>query len=138
MVENLTKLSQLLKLGGSRLTVPRKLVLEALSEEEPISMHALIQKIGNKADRASIYRTVKLYEDLGIIQRINYGWKYKLELTDKFNVHHHHMSCTKCGKVIEINENSIENFISRTAGENGFVTISHQIEIQGYCSTCAA
>lgn len=130
-------LADMLRTSGFSMTGSRRKVFEALFNEEPMSMHELIVKVGGGADKASIYRSIVLYEKLGIVQRLNHGWKYKLELTDKFSEHHHHMSCISCGRVISINEDRLESFIRRTAGDNGFVATSHQVEVQGYCSLCA-
>lgn len=98
-------------------------------------MHELVVA-AKDIDRASVYRTVDLFERLGIVQRINIGWKYKLELTDRFSDHHHHLSCTKCGKTIAMNENELEVFIEQIAHAHGFQPSAHQIEIQGLCSAC--
>ena len=87
-------------------------------------------------DRASVYRAVELFERLGIVQRLNTGWKYKLELTDKFNEHHHHLTCLHCDRTISMNEAELEQLISRLATSHCFKPTSHQIEIQGLCDDC--
>jgi Fur family ferric uptake transcriptional regulator len=70
------------------------------------------------------------------VQRLNTGWKYKIELTDKFAEHHHHLTCTTCGQTTSLNEAELESFIEKIAHDYGFTPSSHQIEIQGLCKTC--
>ncbi len=98
-------------------------------------MRDLVAKVHN-VDRASIYRAVDLFERLGIVQRLNTGWKYKLELTDKFAEHHHHLTCVHCGQTIALNEHMLEQTIDNLARAHGFTPTAHQIEIQGYCRNC--
>lgn len=129
------KLTELLKAQGYSVTKPRMAVFKALLGSEPVSMHKLVQLLP-AIDRASIYRTVSLYEELGIILRINIGWKYKLELSDAFSEHHHHLSCTVCGATIPINEARLESLIIQLSNAHSFQPESHQIEIQGVCQTC--
>lgn len=100
-------------------------------------MHELVEKV-SEVDRASVYRSVELFERLGIVQRVNIGWKYKLELTDRFAKHHHHLTCTNCGRAIEISESELEQTICRLAAAHCFKPTAHQIEIQGQCSRCGA
>ncbi|HSW74449.1 MAG TPA: Fur family transcriptional regulator [Candidatus Saccharimonadales bacterium] len=117
------------------LTKPRLAVFNALLGEEPVSMRELGEKVPS-IDRASVYRTVSLLEELGIILRINVGWKYKLELSEMFSTHHHHISCTACGKIVALNERALERVIDRLSALHGFIPAAHQIEIQGLCSNC--
>ena len=126
---------KILKEQGSSITTARRAVFEALLGQEPLSMHDLVERVGT-VDRASVYRTVDLFERLGIVQRLNTGWKYKIELTDKFCDHHHHLTCTHCGRTVAINAQSLEQFIQQVAAEHGFRPTAHQIEIQGVCEDC--
>ena len=98
-------------------------------------MHDLVVRAG-QVDRASVYRAVDLFERLGIVQRLNTGWKYKLELSDKFAEHHHHLTCLRCGRTIAMNEGELEQLIGRLAEKHGFLPTAHQIEIQGLCAEC--
>lgn len=126
---------RLLKKHNQSITKPRLAVFDALLGKEPLSMHALAEQV-READRASVYRTIDLFERLGIVQRLNTGWKYKLELTDKFADHHHHLTCTNCGRTIAMNETELEETIARLAVRHNFKPTAHQIEIQGLCDNC--
>ncbi len=121
---------------GYSVTKPRQAVFAALESSGPLTMHQLINQLP-AINRATVYRTVELLEQLGIIKRIQIGWKYKLELSDAFSYHHHHLSCTKCGQIISLPEDSsIEQAIHALGQEHGFTITDHQLEIQGICKAC--
>jgi Fur family ferric uptake transcriptional regulator len=130
-------LADILKRNGFSLTRPRILVFDVLNNSEPQSMHDIYEKLKNQIDRASLYRVIKVYEKVGIVQRVNIGWKYKLELSDIFIHHHHHISCLSCHKLIAIKEDQeIEKLIQEIAQKHRLKATSHQLEVQGYCSDC--
>lgn len=130
---------QKLKEKGLSDTGPRLAVFEALlaSDHEPMTMNQLIKATAAKADRASIYRTVKVLEDIGVVRRLNIGWKYKLELSDDFHGHHHHISCIKCGKTHATHdEEYFEELLSSLSLRHGYVMTDHQLDIRGICRDC--
>lgn len=132
----LPELRQYLKQHGQSLTKPRLAVFLALRGREPQTMQQLTAACP-AVDRASVYRTVALFEQLAIIQRLQIGWKYKLELTDTFSHHHHHMTCLKCGKVIPFDESpALESDLRRIVESKNFQMQGHQLEIQGLCQAC--
>jgi Fur family ferric uptake transcriptional regulator len=126
---------QLLKHNGQSVTTARMAVFEALVGQEPVTMHALVSRVPDN-DRASVYRAIELFERLGVVQRLNTGWKYKLELSDKFAEHHHHLTCTNCSSTTAINEVELEQLLARLAESYSFTPTAHQLEIQGLCSDC--
>lgn len=130
-------LQKVLKDGGYSMTKARRFVCELLWNKEPQSMHDLTECLDDAVDRASLYRTISLFERLGIVQRIYIGWKYKVELSDIFSHHHHHISCVSCGKIVIIQEeDELERLLSALAKRYGFKAQGHQLEIQGLCSAC--
>jgi Fur family transcriptional regulator, ferric uptake regulator len=130
------KFRLLLKEQGYSVTRARVRVFDALTGQEPLSMHDLVARASD-IDRASVYRTIDLFENLGLVQRLNTGWKYKIELSDTFTQHHHHLTCINCGKTVAMNEQELERFIEQLAREHGFKPSAHQIEIQGVCGGCS-
>lgn len=131
-------IATILRENGLNITRQRLLVFEALVGSEPITMYELYDCLRNQLDRASLYRIVTAYEKLGIVSRINIGWKYKIELSDKYSEHHHHLTCIKCGRIIPISETELETFIHTLATSHNFYPTEHQIEVQGYCEKCKA
>jgi Fur family ferric uptake transcriptional regulator len=126
-----------LKKHRQSLTEPRRAVFAALRGHEPQTMQQLVVACPG-IDRASVYRTIALFERLGVVQRLQIGWKYKLELTDAFSRHHHHLTCLKCGRIISFDESpELERQLRWIAASNRFKVRSHQLEIQGLCSRCS-
>lgn len=131
------KLASTLKKHGYSLTKPRQAVFAALQSGTPRSMHELTLDLSSVIDRASIYRTVALFEELGIVIRVNYGWKYKIELSDIFSPHHHHLTCTNCGKTISFKEpKGLDRLLTQISLEHGYVHTNHSLEISGLCAQC--
>lgn len=129
-------LRQHLKQHGFSLTEARRLVFTALQGKEPQTMRQVVAACPS-VDRASVYRTIGLFEKLGIVQRLQIGWKYKLELSDTFSHHHHHMTCSRCNRIIPFDESRVlENELEQIARGNNFTMQGHQLEIQGLCSQC--
>jgi len=132
-------LRALLKKDGASLTKPRRIIFDLLRDQQPQSMAELVTRAAGKVDRATVYRTVELFEKLGIAQRLNIGWKYKIELSDVFHGHHHHFYCTNCGKTYTLPANPmLETMVDSVAARSGFAPRGHQLEIYGLCSACAS
>lgn len=136
-MEPIQLLHNTLKKHHQSLTNPRKIVFAALQDHEPQTMNQLVKTCANQIDRASIYRTIALFEKLGIVQRIQLGWKYKLELSDMFQHHHHHLTCNVCHEIYPLAEDELmETRLYKLAEDSGFKATNHLLEIQGVCSNC--
>jgi Fur family transcriptional regulator, ferric uptake regulator len=130
---------QKLKSAGYSDTVPRSAVYDTIrkSEHEPMTMAELVRQTTTFGDRASIYRSVKLLEKIGVIKRVSFGWKYRLELGDDFHGHHHHLTCTKCHKTEALSDDAeLEKGLHRLAARNRFTMQDHQLDIRGICEDC--
>lgn len=136
--DDINNFRQIITNNGYRLTTAREATFRLLVSSEPQSIgEILVDAKRANVDRVSIYRNIKLFEKLGIVHRIYIGWKYKLELSDEFIEHHHHLSCLECGKVIDIeDEKHIDEFIDSVANKVGFVPRRHLFEVDGYCKDC--
>ncbi len=135
----LDQLKSALREAGVSVTAARCTVFEAIAHNGPLTMAELVDCVKDDTDRASAYRTIELFERLGITQRIYTGWKYKIELTDAFHEHHHHLTCTQCGSLYDIPQNSaVESYMETLAAAQGFRMTKHQLEIQGVCKKCQA
>jgi Fur family ferric uptake transcriptional regulator len=116
---------------------PARLQLFRVLQNHNASTIAELTSLLKDFDRATVYRTVELFEKLGIISRVQLGWKYKLELSDIFHHHHHHLSCTNCGRVIVLHEDpTLEQHIKALSKHSGFLPTDHQLEIRGLCQNC--
>jgi Fur family ferric uptake transcriptional regulator len=95
-----------------------------------------LRKKKKRASRATIYRTLDLLVESGIIRRVDLGHghsHYELILD---HPHHEHMICIKCGKVIEFSDQKIEKALNRLCKNKGFEQTTHRLQIFGYCRSC--
>lgn len=126
-----------LKSNGLSNTKSRHTVFTALKTiDSPTSMNDLI-KLCNSVDRVSVYRIIDTFESIGIVNKVHIGWKYKIELSDNFKEHHHHMTCTACNKVIDFEE--ADNFneeLNKIALNYNFLIKHHTLELRGLCINC--
>lgn len=129
------EIKNLLKKQGFSATKTRMSVLGALLRLQPASMTQLVASLPD-VDRATVYRTIDLFVDLNIAKKVYTGFKYRVELGDDFQDHHHHLTCLRCGTIIDVHTPEIEYAIEQTASSNGFRTVRHDLEIIGYCSNC--
>jgi Fur family ferric uptake transcriptional regulator len=136
MSSPLQQMKTTLKAHGYSFTKPRRQLFAALEAHESQTMHQLVAHCPD-IDRATVYRNVELFEELGIVQRLQIGWKYRLELTDNFVHHHHHLTCTRCGVVIALTEDAeLEARLLNLATGLNFQASDHQLEIRGLCENC--
>ncbi len=126
-----------LRRRGFSITSQRHMVFKELIGQEPLSMRELYERLRGQVDRASLYRIISVFEKSGVVVRIPVGWKYKLELSEAFNYHHHHITCIKCNRVIPIEEDeTVERLIKEVSEKHAILPFAHQLEIQGFCRAC--
>jgi Fe2+ or Zn2+ uptake regulation protein len=137
MAEPLQQFKNTLKQHGQSLTNARQVIFAVLENKEPQTMREIVMACEDQVDRASVYRTIALFERIGVVQRLQIGWKYKLELSDTFHHHHHHLTCRQCGQTSALPEDEqLEKRLKTLAGGRNFVMQGHQLEIQGLCQAC--
>lgn len=130
------RFKKLLKQNGHFVTAPRMRLFGLLQIHPALTLKELINLI-EKHDQVTVYRNMNLFESLGIINRLRLGWHTKIELSDIFKHHHHHLSCVSCGKVWTLKEDEvIEKQIGKLATAKNFKAMDHQLEIRGLCSAC--
>lgn len=126
-----------LKTKGYRLTKPRKELLKVISDY-PLSVQEIFNKIKKKhirVDLTSIYRSLQLFETMGMVRALEMGEdKKRYEMVDVDN-HHHHLICTKCKTIedVHLNENS---FLKEMKTTSKFKIDDHHLEFFGLCAHC--
>ncbi len=137
MNNDLKQLEKVLRENGFSVTTARKQVFITLLNNEALAMRQLVELLPN-INRASIYRIISLYQSLNITNHIQIGWKYKIELSEIFTSHHHHLICDSCNVIIDIpSRSTLENELINIAEENQFALKTHQIELVGTCLKCS-
>lgn len=136
MENSLAKLKQTLKESKASSTKARRDIFLCLLNLGPLSVGQLARKVPPEIDRATVYRTVELFEKLGVVNRIWHGFKNQVELSEIFTPHHHHALCQSCGRTIDITSSELESVLAGLGKKHKFLTISHSVELLGYCENC--
>lgn len=127
---------KILKSNGHFVTRPRMQLFGLLQNHTSLAAVELISKT-TVHDRVTVYRNVALFEKLGIATTVRIGSQTKIELSDRFAHHHHHLTCINCGKILVLKENpTIERELSRIGHGTGFKITDHSLEIRGLCKSC--
>lgn len=121
-----------------RITESRVELFKLLLGNKPLGINEIINKLDGVSDRVSVYRNMELFEKLGVAKKVFFGWKYKIELSELFIGHHHHLICLGCGVVFDIEgESEIDSYINEATNRFGFNPTRHTFEIEGYCKNCS-
>jgi Fur family ferric uptake transcriptional regulator len=84
---------------------------------------------------ATVYRTLSLLEENGIVSSISLGVQgKKYEIANK--PHHDHIICESCNKIVEFENEEIETLQHTIAKENGFKLTNHLMQLYGICEEC--
>ena len=119
---------------GVRLTEQRKLVAKVMSESKDHpdvdELHKRVSKIDAKISIATVYRTVKLFEEAGIVSKHDFkGNKARYEQAPK--EHHDHLIDIKTGEIIEFVNEDIEKLQKQVAEKLGYKLVDHRLELYG-------
>jgi Fur family ferric uptake transcriptional regulator len=132
--------SEFLKRRGLKTTRERTALFdEIFSTHRHFDAEDLVLRMrerGTKISRATVYRTLELLVDCGLVGRVRLNEeKYRYERLRK-GEHHDHLVCTSCGKVIEFVDRAIERRQEAICKANDFVSLSHSHWIRGLCASC--
>jgi len=123
---------------GLKHTKQRDVVLTTfLDSNQHLSAEQLYQKVRKKSPNigyTTVYRSLKLFVDAGLAQERCFDdglTRYETE-----HAHHDHLVCLQCGKIVEFNNELIEDTQDKVAAEYGFKVLRHRHELYGYCSSC--
>ena len=119
---------------GVRLTDQRKIVAKVMSESEDHpdvdELHNRVNKIDPKISIATVYRTVKLFEESGILTKHEFkGGKARYEELNEG--HHDHLIDVKTGEIIEFVDEEIEKLQKKVAEKYGYTLVDHKLELYG-------
>ena len=119
---------------GVRLTDQRKLVAKVMSESKDHpdvdELHKRINKLDPKISIATVYRTVKLFEEAGIVAKHDFkGNKARYEQTTQD--HHDHLIDINTGEITEFVNEDIEKLQKKVAERLGYKLVDHRLELYG-------
>jgi len=95
-----------------------------------------VRALDQRVSVATVYRTMKLLSDSGLAHARNFGdgqTRYEAALGRE---HHDHLICTRCGAIVEFENDRIETLQDAVAKKHGFAVTSHKMELYGLCKDC--
>ena len=138
--EEIDVLENYISQNNLKITKQRRTVLKAFLEcKNHISVEELyntVLKTEPKIGLATVYRTLALLTKSGLALEMDFGDGQKRYESSYRTVHHDHMVCTECGKIIEFNHPLIEKYQEEIAKVNNFKITSHKLDLFGYCLDC--
>lgn len=130
-----------LSAAGERVTRQRVLVANALAADgRQLTADQLYRSLRRQEPgigRATVFRTLETLVDAGVARRLElegHVYAYVACLPE----HHHHLACTRCGRVEEIDEAYVRPIAERLEREMGFTVDDARLDFYGRCATCRA
>ena len=130
---------ELLEGVGLRATRQRVTVLsELMDEHDDVTAQQLHERLRQRGERlglATVYRTLGLLAEEGVIDSLSHR---QGELCYRLCGlgHQHHLVCSSCHRVVELDECELGPWLERISEAHGFVTTSHRLEVSGLCADC--
>ena len=124
---------------GYRLTAARRVILDTLADSgghlTADELTELVRQRSRAIGRMTVYRTLDLLCDLGLIRPVYQGTgaAHYILMEDG---HHHHLICTNCSRVFEFDECMLDQLPEQVAERFGFKVRGHLLELYGTCADC--
>ena len=138
--QEMSALTNQLRGQSRKITGPRAAILEILrAHPHPLTNREIFFEMPKgECDLATIYRSIHLLEKMGMVKRFDFGdGAARFELVgENDDGHHHHLVCTNCSEVVEIEECFPEKIEKRIAAKNKFKAVTHKLEFFGICPDC--
>ena len=133
-LENTSRLEQLCVERGMKMTGQRRIIAEVLSnaDDHPDveELYRRSVKLDPKISIATVYRTVRLFEEAGLLDRLDFGdGRARYEQTS--DDHHDHLIDVQSGKIIEFHDEEVEELQRVIAEKLGYNLIGHRMELFG-------
>jgi len=130
----MSKIEDRCKQRGVRLTDQRRLIAKVMSQSsdhpDVDELHKKISKIDEKVSIATVYRTVRLFEESGIIEKHDFkGGKARYEQSP--DIHHDHLIDVNTGEIVEFVDEEIEKLQNKVAEKLGYKLVDHRLELYG-------
>lgn len=127
-----------LRAAGYKVTPPRLAVLEVIEQEgEHLNPNEILEHaraIHPALGRATVYRTLELLTQLGIVRPIYVGESGPTYI--RADGDHHHLVCSQCGRVVDFEQCMADGMTQELTERFGFRITSHLLEFYGVCAAC--
>ena len=125
---------------GVRLTDQRKIIAKVMSDSKEKygskdhpdvdELHKRVSEVDSKISIATVYRTVKLFDESGILEKHDFkGGKARYEKSP--DEHHDHLIDINSGEIVEFVDNEIEELQKKVAKKLGYKLVDHKLELYG-------
>lgn len=125
---------------GLKLTGERMVILEAIFHNaghfDAETLHADLRTQGGDISRATVYRTLDLLVQSGLVRKNSLGSSHANYEATRGNDHHDHLICLNCNRVIEFYRADLEALQETICAEQVFKPLHHSLQIFGLCSNC--
>lgn len=143
MYDGMVELKSILKENGYKLTSQRRATLEVILKNQGKHMSTEeifeeVKKSNPEIGLATVYRTMLLLEELGILIKHNFeDGRNRYELSHPGQDHdHHHLICLNCGEVSEVEGDLLDSLEETIDKNHGFKVINHKVKFYGHCAKC--
>jgi Fur family ferric uptake transcriptional regulator len=130
----LSPLEKLCQQKGLRMTTQRHVIARVLSESQDHpdvdEVYQRVSKIDPKISIATVYRTLRLFEEAHILDRHEFG-DGKSRYENASCGHHHHLIHIQTDKIIEFHDDRIEHLLKETAEGLGYQLVGHRLDLYG-------
>jgi Fur family transcriptional regulator, ferric uptake regulator len=121
-----------------RLTGPRRAIIEAVfSTQKHFTAEELLawtQRRDKSVSRATVYRTLPLLTESGLVREMDFGGDHKFyDPNYAERPHHNHIICLDCGKIVEFESQQIEQLENEISRQLGFSAQTHRLQITATC-----
>lgn len=136
----LSRLAGFLSERGLRLTGQRRVIAGLFFKTEghhsAEEIYHLVRKSSPNIGPATVYRTLKLLREAGLATGMNVGDGLTRYESPVRRSHHDHLVCRRCGRIVEFENDQIEELQRRVAERHGFIVTDHRLELFGVCGSC--
>lgn len=131
-----SRIEQLCKDKGLKMTEQRRVIAQVLSDSsdhpDAEELHRRAAAIDDRISMATVYRTVRLFEEAQILERHDFGdGRARYETAEEGDHHHHHIINMRTGEVVEFEDERLEQLKREIAGRLGFEIVGERLEL--YC-----
>ena len=130
----LSRLENLCIKRGMKMTGQRRVIARVLSDADDHpdveELYKRSSQVDNNISIATVYRTVRLFEEAGLLDRHDFG-DGRARYEEASSEHHDHLIDVKSGKVIEFHDEEIENLQHKIASKLGYKLVGHRMELYG-------